>query len=143
MNVYGGMMTSSPGWTPEAMSASRVVAPRIVKRGSLSRMLRALGYDTIRRFHMNEGHASLLVVELASELALRQGNGLTDDVVHQVKPLCAFTTHTPVPAGHDQFRASGSVPELWPLLSAARPPRDLPAGRGYEVLRLAVPDGDT
>jgi glycogen phosphorylase len=67
------------------------------------RMLRALGYDTIRRFHMNEGHASLLVVELAFELACRQGNSLSDEVVHRVKPMCAFTTHTPVPAGHDQF----------------------------------------
>jgi len=67
------------------------------------RMLRALGYDAIRRFHMNEGHASLLTVELAHELARRAGGGITDDVVHQVKLLCVFTTHTTVPAGHDQF----------------------------------------
>jgi glycogen phosphorylase len=67
------------------------------------RILRALGYDSIRRFHMNEGHASLLVVELGYELARREGHGITDDIVQRVKPLCAFTTHTPVPAGHDQF----------------------------------------
>jgi starch phosphorylase len=67
------------------------------------RMLRALGYDAIRRFHMNEGHASLLVVELGYELASREGNGITDDIQRRVKPLCVFTTHTPVPAGHDQF----------------------------------------
>lgn len=67
------------------------------------RMLRALGYDAIRHFHMNEGHASLLVIELAHELAAREGTGITDGIVHRVKALCTFTTHTPVPAGHDQF----------------------------------------
>ena len=67
------------------------------------RMLRALGYEAIRRFHMNEGHASLLVLELADELARRAGDRLSEDIMRQVKPLCAFTTHTPVPAGHDQF----------------------------------------
>ena len=67
------------------------------------RMLRALGYDAIRRFHMNEGHASLLVVELGYELARREGSGITDDIQRRVKPLCVFTTHTPVPTGHDQF----------------------------------------
>ncbi len=67
------------------------------------RMLRALGYESIRRFHMNEGHASLLIVELGHELAVRAGTGITDDVVRRVKPMCVFTTHTTVPAGHDQF----------------------------------------
>ena len=67
------------------------------------RMLRALGYSSIRRFHMNEGHASLLVVELGYELAQGNGGAITDEVVAQVKPMCTFTTHTPVPAGHDQF----------------------------------------
>src|SRR5713101_1668796 len=33
------------------------------------RMLRALGYDNIARFHMNEGHASLLTLELLDEKA--------------------------------------------------------------------------
>jgi len=67
------------------------------------RLLRALGHHAIRRYHMNEGHASLLVVELGYELAQRNGGVLSDAVVAAVKPLCAFTTHTPVPAGHDQF----------------------------------------
>ncbi len=67
------------------------------------RVLRSLGYDTIRRFHMNEGHASLLIVELGHELARRAGTGITDEIVRQVKPMCVFTTHTTVPAGHDQF----------------------------------------
>jgi starch phosphorylase len=68
------------------------------------RMLRALGYKNIRRFHMNEGHASLLTVELASEFAVKAGtHDISREVVAQVKPLCVFTTHTPVAAGHDKF----------------------------------------
>jgi len=67
------------------------------------RTLRELGYDAIRRFHMNEGHASLLTVELGHELARRAGTGITDDIQRQAKAMCVFTTHTTVPAGHDQF----------------------------------------
>jgi glycogen phosphorylase len=68
------------------------------------RMLRALGYTNIRRFHMNEGHAALLVLELGYEEMQRRGlNESTREVALAVKPLCVFTTHTPVPAGHDQF----------------------------------------
>ena len=67
------------------------------------RLLRALGHTAVRRYHMNEGHASLLVVELGYELAQHNGGMLSDAMVAAVKPLCTFTTHTPVPAGHDQF----------------------------------------
>jgi glycogen phosphorylase len=68
------------------------------------RMLRALGYTALRRFHMNEGHAALLVLELGFEEMQRRGlKEVTREVAQAVKPLCVFTTHTPVPAGHDQF----------------------------------------
>lgn len=68
------------------------------------RMLRALGYAGLRRFHMNEGHAALLVLELGYEELQRRGlSTMTSEVKETVKPLCVFTTHTPVPAGHDQF----------------------------------------
>ena len=68
------------------------------------RMLRALGHTGIRRFHMNEGHAALLVLELGYEEMQRRGlKTVTREVAQAVKPLCVFTTHTPVPAGHDQF----------------------------------------
>ena len=71
------------------------------------RMLRALGYDSIRRFHMNEGHAALLVLELGFEEMKRRGlDEVTRAVAVAVKPMCIFTTHTPVPAGHDQFPLS-------------------------------------
>jgi starch phosphorylase len=57
------------------------------------RMLDALGFK-IRKYHMNEGHSSLLALEL-----LRK-NGMDID---RVRELCVFTTHTPVEAGHDKF----------------------------------------
>ena len=68
------------------------------------RLLRALGYRHIRRFHMNEGHASLLTLELAHEAAQQAGaTSVSAEFLAQIKPLCVFTTHTPVAAGHDQF----------------------------------------
>jgi glycogen phosphorylase len=68
------------------------------------RMLRALGHDKLRRFHMNEGHAALLALELLDEHAQRAGRSSFDhDDVVAVHEMCVFTTHTPVPAGHDRF----------------------------------------
>jgi starch phosphorylase len=69
-----------------------------------ARMLRALGYENIRSFHMNEGHAALLTLELLDEEAKRAGRqSLTQDDREAVRNKCVFTTHTPVPAGHDKF----------------------------------------
>ncbi len=70
------------------------------------RMLRAMGYHSLSTFHMNEGHASLLTLEL-----LRENEKDPEEVWFEqarwdpesVKELCVFTTHTPVPAGHDRF----------------------------------------
>ena len=68
------------------------------------RMLRALGYEQIGRFHMNEGHSALLVMELVSERLQRaRRTAATEEDVEAVRQLCVFTTHTPVPAAHDQF----------------------------------------
>jgi glycogen phosphorylase len=68
------------------------------------RMLRALGYGSLRRFHMNEGHAALLTVELAFEKSRERGEKtISREAVQAINPLCVFTTHTPVAAGHDQF----------------------------------------
>ena len=68
------------------------------------RMLRALGYDKLERFHMNEGHAALLTVDLLDEHARQAGREeFNQEDVNAVHQLCVFTTHTPVPAGHDHF----------------------------------------
>ena len=68
------------------------------------RMLRALGYNKLTRFHMNEGHASLLTVELLYEQARKADRKQIEAAdLDAVRQQCIFTTHTPVPAGHDQF----------------------------------------
>jgi starch phosphorylase len=68
------------------------------------RMLRALGYEQIDRFHLNEGHSALLVMELLAERLRASGRStVSTDDIETVRRLCVFTTHTPVPAAHDQF----------------------------------------
>jgi starch phosphorylase len=70
------------------------------------RMLRAMGYNRLTTYHMNEGHASLLTLEL-----LRENRRDPESVWFEqarwdpesVRDLCVFTTHTPVSAGHDRF----------------------------------------
>ena len=68
------------------------------------RMLRALGYTDLMRYHMNEGHAALLTMELLDEEAKRAGRTtVKGEDIEKVRNRCVFTTHTPVPAGHDKF----------------------------------------
>ena len=70
------------------------------------KMLRALGYQQILRFHLNEGHAALLIVALLNERPTPPPAGPTQPAtLETVRDQCVFTTHTPVPAGHDQFPA--------------------------------------
>jgi starch phosphorylase len=64
------------------------------------RLLRALGYDHLERFHMNEGHSALLALELLYEEDPR--SDVAGDI-ERVRAKCIFTTHTPVAAGHDRF----------------------------------------
>ncbi|HEY8609572.1 MAG TPA: alpha-glucan family phosphorylase [Noviherbaspirillum sp.] len=72
------------------------------------RLLRALGFS-VQRYHLNEGHAALLCLDL-----LRRSNGTGARPaaaiaaaaaynVGAVRSQCVFTTHTPVEAGHDKF----------------------------------------
>jgi starch phosphorylase len=68
------------------------------------RMLAALGFQHLAHHHMNEGHAALLTLELLSENARRAGRDCVNhEDIDAVRRMCIFTTHTPVPAGHDQF----------------------------------------
>jgi starch phosphorylase len=68
------------------------------------RMLRALGYNQLKKFHMNEGHAAFLGLELLDEQVQQAGRSeIREEDVIAVHDLCVFTTHTPVPAGHDKF----------------------------------------
>jgi len=52
-------------------------------------------------FHMNEGHSAFLTLELLREQ--RAAGKSLDQAEAYVKRHCVFTTHTPVPAGHDRF----------------------------------------
>ena len=68
------------------------------------RMLRALGHTHLDVYHMNEGHSGLLTLALLEEqLAGRLLEEAGDDDLEAVRSRCVFTTHTPVPAGHDVF----------------------------------------
>ncbi|UCD14100.1 MAG: alpha-glucan family phosphorylase [Thermoplasmatales archaeon] len=70
------------------------------------RAIRSLGYKTIDKYHMNEGHAALGTLELFRELKN----------IEKVREQCVFTTHTPVAAGHDQFDLSFAQPMLGDML---------------------------
>lgn len=69
------------------------------------RILAAMGFR-IFQFHMNEGHAALLTLELLANMR-NLGAGSWMDTFNidrkAVASRCVFTTHTPVPAGHDRF----------------------------------------
>jgi starch phosphorylase len=66
-------------------------------------LLHALGHaPTV--YHMNEGHASLLTLALLEERMGEAGiEKATDADREAIRERCVFTTHTPVPAGHDRF----------------------------------------
>ncbi len=87
-----------------ASGTDKRLAQEIVLGIGARRMLRAIGHQ-IDLFHLNEGHAALLAVELLSEqLAIRNTNIIDDAMVLEVRKHCIFTTHTPIPGGHDQFQ---------------------------------------
>ncbi|MBI4824444.1 MAG: alpha-glucan family phosphorylase [Nitrospirae bacterium] len=69
------------------------------------RMLYKLGFE-IKKYHMNEGHASFLTIELLQEYKRDIEEVWDEDLVWdipKVRDLCVFTTHTPIEAGHDRF----------------------------------------
>jgi glycogen phosphorylase len=104
--------------TPENDPQDRVVTDRIYggdRRYRLAqevvlgiggvRLLRALGHANIGKFHMNEGHSALLTMALFEE-QMRERLPESADFLKELRRLrrrCVFTTHTPIPAGHDAF----------------------------------------
>ena len=77
----------------------RLAQEKILGVGGV-RALRALDIEPAV-FHMNEGHSAFLVLERAREL-VHQGMSF-DQAAQIVRKSSVFTTHTPVPAGHDAF----------------------------------------
>src|SRR2546421_7327405 len=84
------------------------------------RALRALGYDPAV-WHANEGHAAFMLVERVRELVTR---GVPfAEAVRRVRATSVFTTHTPVPAGHDTFaleQVEQCVGPVWQGMGGAR-----------------------
>jgi starch phosphorylase len=73
------------------------------------RMANAMGL-AVNVFHMNEGHAALLTLALLeAELGGGPLGEATEADIAQVRRRCVFTTHTPVPAGHDRFSMEQSI----------------------------------
>jgi glycogen phosphorylase len=101
------------------------------------RILHALGFR-IGEYHMNEGHAALLGLELLRRNAyrpedLRPGERAYD--LPRVRRRCRFTTHTPVEAGHDRF----SYDLISRMFAGKTPPIDLTLLRelaGAETLNM-------
>jgi starch phosphorylase len=74
-----------------------------------ARMASALGIR-VNVYHMNEGHAALLTLALLErQLAGGPLGAATEADIQQVRSKCVFTTHTPVPAGHDRFSTEQSI----------------------------------
>jgi len=87
LRVYGGDSTT------------RVMQEIVLGVGGV-RLLRLLGHQP-STFHMNEGHAAFLTLELIRE---KMAAGKTfAEAAAATRPECLFTTHTPVEAGHDRF----------------------------------------
>jgi starch phosphorylase len=81
----------------------RLCQEAILGMGGVS-ILRELGYHAIETYHMNEGHAALLTLALLEErLASCDLRIASKEDIDSIRHKCVFTTHTPVPAGHDQF----------------------------------------
>jgi starch phosphorylase len=90
LRVYGGDSTT------------RILQEILLGIGGV-RLMRALGVQP-SVFHMNEGHAAFLALELVRE-KLAAGKSFMDALA-VTKQQCIFTTHTPVEAGHDRFSAA-------------------------------------
>src|SRR5215218_7629333 len=67
-------------------------------------LLQEIGYQNGTICHLNEGHSALLTLQLLEkQLAGRPSFELEEPDFEAVRSRCVFTTHTPVPAGHDKF----------------------------------------
>ena len=84
----------------------RLCQETILGFGGLA-VLRALGYTNVHVFHMNEGHSAFITVALLEErIGAHLKQSVSETEIKSVRQQCVFTTHTPVPAGHDRFNAN-------------------------------------
>ena len=85
------------------------------------RALRAMGV-TPGVLHLNEGHSGFAVLEAIRDRMEKEGIGF-DHAVRRVSREVVFTTHTPVPAGHDRFYAELMEEHLGPMREPWGSPR--------------------
>jgi glycogen phosphorylase len=77
------------------------------------RALKAMGI-TPGVFHLNEGHSGFAVLEAIRDRMQEEGVGF-DQAARRISRQVVFTTHTPVPAGHDRFHGGLIEEHLGPL----------------------------
>ncbi len=83
--------------------AYRLAQEIVLGLGGL-KLLQKLGHDRIQGYHMNEGHSALLALGLLERRLDQSFAGRVKQLdIDGIRRMCIFTTHTPVPAGHDQF----------------------------------------
>lgn len=79
------------------------------------RALQAMGVDA-SVYHLNEGHAAFVGIERVRQQLEKEPNLSLQEAIDIVKNSQVFTTHTPVPAGHDRFMTDMVRPYLQELL---------------------------
>lgn len=68
------------------------------------KLLQKVGHNSVQAYHMNEGHSALLALGLLERRLDQSFAGRVKQLdIDGIRRMCIFTTHTPVPAGHDQF----------------------------------------
>jgi starch phosphorylase len=92
------------------------------------RVLRALG-NRPAVWHANEGHAAFMLLERVRELVA--GGTPFEEAVRQVRATSVFTTHTPVPAGHDAFARTQVEALMGPVLEEMKEQREAVLRLGY------------
>jgi starch phosphorylase len=63
------------------------------------KMVQSLGHKNIKKFHINEGHGSLAMIEIFNNSKKKK----ISEKIEEAREKCVFTTHTPIQAGHDVF----------------------------------------
>ncbi|TNE44794.1 MAG: alpha-glucan family phosphorylase [Deltaproteobacteria bacterium] len=79
------------------------------------RALQAMGVNA-SVYHLNEGHAAFVGIERVRQAIEQDGSLSLEQAIEQVKGSQVFTTHTPVPAGHDRFMTDMVRPYFQALL---------------------------
>jgi starch phosphorylase len=100
------------------------------------RALRVLGYNPCV-WHMNEGHSAFMGLERAREIVATGHN--IEEAIDNIAKTTIFTTHTPVPAGSDEFPhwlIDKYFSNFWPEL-------DLDREKFIDLARHKMPWGET